>query len=100
MEQVPSRLSFLNLQGPFPVRQAECNMIRSTPRMQRNVSDLYSMKVQSGNVRSKSNTLAQHLHLDEVKRTDTSKLREMARASLYDLSATKIGDGPLYINIR
>ena len=42
---------------------------------------LNSMKVHSVNVRSKSNTLAQHLHLDEVKRADTfsfPKWRERA----------------------
>ena len=50
------------LQGPFPDSQADCNMLRSTPRMQRNVSDLYSMKVHSENVRAGSNTYPLHLH--------------------------------------
>jgi len=59
------------LQGPHQDSQLENQAIRSTPRIQRNVSGLYSMKVQRICVRSKSNTLAQHLHLDEVKRADT-----------------------------
>ena len=62
------------LQGPFLVSQAVGFEIRSTPRMRRNVSDLHSMKVHSGNVRSKSNTFAQHLHLGEAEKSNTCKL--------------------------
>ena len=64
MEQVPSRLSLLNLQGPHQDSQFGNMEIRSTTKMKRNVSDLYSMKVHSVNVRAGSNTYAQHLHLD------------------------------------
>ena len=46
--------------------------------MQRFVSDLYSMKVQSRKIRSKSNDYAQHLHLDEVKKADTIKQHDPA----------------------
>ena len=41
--------------------------------MQRNVSDLYSMKVQRVSVRSNSNTYAQHLHLGEAEKSNTNR---------------------------
>ena len=41
--------------------------------MQRNVSDLYSMKVHSENVRPGSNTYPLHLHLGEAERADTDR---------------------------
>ena len=66
------------LQGPHQVSQAGYNMIRSTPKIQRSVSDLYSMKVHSGNVRSGSNTNAQHLHLGVAERSNTNKQIKMA----------------------
>ena len=72
---VQFRLNFVisGLQGPHQVSQLESIVIRSTPRMQRNVLVLHPMKVLSENVRSRSDTYAQHLHLDEVKRADTCK---------------------------
>ena len=78
MEQVPSRLSYLNLQGGHlhvewlflfwgslsPFWKAE----RVSP------FDFVKMKVLCENVRTGSNTYPLHLHLDEVKRADTNKL--------------------------
>ena len=61
------------LQGPHQDSQLDSIEIRSTPRMQRNVSDLYSMKVQRICARSKSDTYAQHLHLGEAEKSNTNR---------------------------
>ena len=46
--------------------------------MQRDVSDLYSMKVHSESVRSGSNTYSLHLHLGEAEKSNTNNQIKMA----------------------
>ena len=72
---VQFRLNFVisGLQVPCQVSQLESIEIRSTPKVKRSVSDLYSMKVHSENVRSKPNTCAQHLHLGVADKSNTCK---------------------------
>ena len=83
------------LQGPHQDSQAVCFEIRSTPEVQRNVSDLYSMKVQSEHVRAGSNPLPHSTFiLTKSKGLTRAASQSGVERATNPVSATQHGDGP------